>query len=240
MIKRVLLIIPVLIALIASVAPAAAQGPEPQRVEITADDGAILVGNYYAPSAPAEDGAPAVLLMHQMSSRKEAWIDFAALLLDAGFAVLAVDLRGHGETGGRALWDQAELDVQSWLDWLREQDGIDPERLNIAGASIGANLALRGMANDGHVVTAIALSPGLDYVGVTTEDAITAINLRPVFLVASQLDRESAQAVRVLAGLTVGDTMARIYMLGAHGTGIFMLEDDLMPLMVHWFVTHNE
>jgi len=218
----------------------ALEDQEPQRVEAAASDDLMLVGNYFTPAETPDGGAPAVLLLHQYGSQKQAWdIALVTPLLDAGYAVLAVDQRGFGDTGGGEDWELAELDVQTWLDWLREQPGIDPERLNIVGASIGSNLALRSMANDERVVTAVALSPGLDYFGVTTEEAITAIGERPVYLVAAQHDSESADAVRTLGALAAGEVRVRIYTHSAHGTGMFMLEYGLAPSIVAWLDAYN-
>lgn len=218
---------------------AGAQGLGGEPVTIEAGDGLVLHGVYFAPPAAAETGSPAVLLLHQYGSRKESWDPLITPLTDAGFGVLAVDQRGHGETGGDEDWDLAEQDVQRWLDWLREQPGVDPEQLSVVGASIGSNLALRGMANDDRVVTAVALSPGLDYFGRTTADAIATIGPRPIFLVAAQRDTVSADAVRALVQAAEGDVQARIYPRSPHGTGIFLLEDDLAPAIVNWLEAHH-
>ena len=49
-------------------------------------------------AAPA--GAPGVLIVPGYGSRKENHRDFGEALQGAGMAAAAVDLRGHGETGG--------------------------------------------------------------------------------------------------------------------------------------------
>ena len=110
--------------------------------------------------------------------------------------MIAVDLRGHGETGGSNDWQAAIGDVQTWLDWIESQPSIDPDRIALVGASIGANLALVGCANDAHCVTAVALSPGTDYFGITTSDAIVTLRDRSALLVASQTDQPSGTSVR--------------------------------------------
>jgi len=216
-----------------------AQGGEAVGVEIEASDGLVLVGDYYAPLEAEEGGAPAVLLLHQLSSTRRAWADLIPLLPEAGYGVLAVDMRGHGATRGSQDWPLAEQDLHLWLDWLRAQEGIDPARLNIIGASIGSNLALRGMAGDEAVVTAIALSPGLDYRGVTTEDALETIDRRPVMLVAGQSDYESANSVRELGLLLKGDSLMRLYATSTHGTAMLADRPTLMPLIVNWLEEHN-
>ena len=238
MLKRSLPAFLLVMALIGAALPAYAQEtPQPQRVTLIAPDGLTLVGTF-APGSES-GSAPAVLLLHQLSSRKEAWSPLTPALLEAGYAVLAVDMRGHGETGGAMDWPKAEQDVQLWIDWLRTQPGVDADRVSLVGASIGSNLALRGLANDPRVLTAVALSPGLNYRDVTTSDAVQTIGSRPVFLVAAHGDTYSDDTVKQLGMLATGDTLIRLYGGSAHGTALFAVEDDLAPLIVSWLDAHR-
>ncbi|MBN1965838.1 MAG: alpha/beta fold hydrolase [Anaerolineae bacterium] len=236
--KGTLLVLVMLLVL--GAIPALAQDgaqPEAQRVELAASDGLTLVGDYYAPvplDEDAETGAPAVLLLHQLGGRRGAWEPIFAPLLEAGYAVLTVDMRAHGETGGRENWPLAEDDHQRWIDWLRAQDGIDAARVSVVGASIGSNMALRAMANDADIVTVVALSPGLDYADVTTADAVEAIGNRPVMLVAAHRDTQSVEGVRELTLTLRGDSLVRLYDSTAHGYGLFLVKDDLIPLIIDW------
>jgi pimeloyl-ACP methyl ester carboxylesterase len=224
-----------LIALLAQSVPAGAQG-SPERIELEAADGLILVGAYYA---PAKDRAPGVLLMHHSGSQKESWIDFIPVLQEAGYAVLTVDLRGHGETGGEVDWTLAEDDALRWLAWLRDQPGIDPAQISIVGASIGADVGLRVMAQDEQLVTLVGLSVGLNVQDVNTEEAVAALGARPLYLVAGQGAVEEANAVRTLLALAEGDIQTRLYDNDACCTFLFMLERDLAPSIIAWLDGHN-
>ena len=229
-----------LLALAGSAAPILAQGGEGQVVQVTAEDGLALVGDYYAPAGEIpEAGAPGVLLLHMLNSNRASWADLIPPLQEAGYAVLAVDIRGFGETGGRTDWPLAETDVQTWLAWLRAQDGLDPARMSLVGASIGSNLALRGMAGDPDVLTAVALSPGLDYQGVTTQDAIDTIDDRPVMLVAGQGDTYSALTIKQLTQGLNGETLTRLYASRDHGTRMLGTQADLIDLIVAWLEGHT-
>jgi pimeloyl-ACP methyl ester carboxylesterase len=237
---RLLVITAFILVLIAGTAPATAQATlQPQRVEIRASDDLTLVGNFFpATDAASDTGAPTVLLLHQYGANKTSWGPLIPALYDAGYTLLAVDLRGHGETGSSQDWVRARQDTQTWLGWLREQPGVDPERLSIIGSSIGSNLALRGMADDERVVTAVAISPGLNYFGVTTQDAIETIGRRPVFLITAQLDTQSSAGVRILATIVKGDALIRIYPGSAHGVSLFG-QADLIPMIVSWLDMQN-
>ncbi len=221
----------VFLLLLGLVVPVSAQDAVvPETVVIAAGDGLEIQGDYYASS-----GGQAVLLLHMLGGRRADWDSLIPYLTTEGYTVLAVDMRGHGETRGSQEWALAEQDVQTLLDWLREQGA---EEIALVGASIGSNLALRGMANDEAVVTAIALSPGLDYRGVTTEDAIEAIGRRPVLLVAERVDRYSADSVAQLFALATGLVQVRIGTSAAHGTNMLGGTESLEKVIAAWLAEH--
>ncbi|HEX3050922.1 MAG TPA: alpha/beta fold hydrolase [Aggregatilineaceae bacterium] len=221
--------------------PATAQDdslPEPQKIEISAADGTRLVGDYYAPSEP---GAPSVLLMHMNGQIRQSWRSTQLLeaLYGAGYGVLAVDLRGHGASGGRGTWPLHQADMQTWIAWLRAQPDLDPERVNLLGASLGAVLAIRGMADDDRVVTAVSLSPVDISISLNLEEAVTTIADRPLFLAASQQDHSAAHACKVMIALAQGDALFRLYPGSAHGTAMLTPGHNLLPSIIAWLDQHN-
>lgn len=209
-----------------------------ERIELEAEDGLTLVGDYYAPTG--DEPVPGVVLLHMLGSERSAWEPLLPVLVNQyQFAVINVDMRGHGETGGSRDWMQAETDLQQWIDWLRQQDGVGA--ISLVGASIGSNMAIRGWANDGEVATVIALSPGLDYQGVTTADAVEANSERPIMLVAARGDFGSANAVNRLYDLTAGYVTVRMYEEYLHGTNMFRAEDHgyLLTAIAEWIAEHS-
>lgn len=129
---------------------------EPEIVQLPAADELILVGDYYA---LPDIQAPTVLLLHGLEASRNDWAALIQPLSTAGYNVLAVDLRGHGETGGEKDWEAAVGDVQTWLDWLREQPGVQASGISIIGADLSSSLAMIGCGSDSECVTAIALAP---------------------------------------------------------------------------------
>src|SRR5437868_8485784 len=68
-----------------------------RAVDLKASDGAILKATYFAAPKPG----PGVLLFHQSNRTRKSWDDVAEQLAAAGINTLTLDVRGHGETGGR-------------------------------------------------------------------------------------------------------------------------------------------
>lgn len=207
--------------------------PEPDPASIIASDDLALMGDYYTPSSITE--YPAVILLHMANGRRSDWNPLIPALLERDIAVLNVDLRGHGATGGSRNWQLADEDVQTIIAWLREQPGVT--KIALAGASVGSNLAIRGAAQDESVVGAIALSPGLDYFGVTTEDAVELLDRRPLMLIVAKSDSYSASSVLTLLDTANGDTTVRIYRGGRHGTSL-LSEAPLVEMLVDWLAEH--
>lgn len=236
--KHTLIIISLVFSMILVAMPVSAQdgGDEveltPTEVSIEAEDGLVLIGDYYLPSGEMDgEAVPVVLMMHMLNARRADWSPLIPILVNEyHFAVLNIDMRGHGDTGGSQDWALAESDVQTLVDWLGEQNEINPDAITILGASIGSNLALRGWANDENILTAIALSPGLDYRGVTTEDAVEAGSDRAVMLVASRQDTASAVSVATLFTATTADVQVRLFSGRLHGTQLLSDESILAEL----------
>jgi alpha-beta hydrolase superfamily lysophospholipase len=177
---------------------------------------------------------PGILLLHMLGSDKDAWGDVPSQLAEAGYAVLAIDMRGHGETGGSIDWESAEEDHQRALEFLAGVPGVDASRLAVVGASIGSNLALRAGADSEAVRTVILLSPGLDYQGVTTEGALSEFGDRPLLILASSEDTYAAESSETLADQAVGEVELEMYQDAGHGTEMIAGEPSLVDKILDW------
>lgn len=110
-------------------------------VEFRTRDGVRLAGSYLPGPAETPDG-PAVLLLHGFGAhrRKPAYA-FLAERLSRHVAVLTVDLRGHGDSGGWSTLGLAEtLDAAAATAWLRRRGH---RWVGMVGVSMGATAALR-------------------------------------------------------------------------------------------------
>ena len=101
---------------------------------------------------------PAVVICHGLGSRKERHADFAEFLSARGFAALAIDLRGHGESEGELEGNEA-LDIGAAVRYLQSQPEIDSDRLAVRGSSLGGCCAIHAGALFPEIKAVIAICP---------------------------------------------------------------------------------
>ena len=217
------------------VAPPASQSPlstpsNPNALTITASDGAKLAAMYYPPIVSP---APAVLLLHVNGGSKADWDSFAKGLQKMGYAALALDLRGHGASAGPVDWTKGPDDVRSAYNAMIKRPEVDSLRTAIVGASVGSNLALMVGASEPKVSAVIALSPGLDYMGVNPTSSMRNFANRPVLLVASQDDKYAYDSVKSLAQLAIA-AEPKLLTNAGHGTEMLTRDATLTQSLIEW------
>jgi dienelactone hydrolase len=192
------------IVLLLNLAPAA-DAVAPERVAFFADRLRISA-DYYTP--PAGTGAaPAVLLLHDHAHDRTSWAPLIESLHRAGFAVLAIDLRGHGDSTTTetlekarakdpALFRDMQEDLRAAYDWLAQQERIDRARLAIVAAGVGANVAWRYAAEDRSVDAIVALSPKLRACGLDAPGDIHQIAGRQILLLGNASDRDAVYSLQ--------------------------------------------
>lgn len=209
--------------------------PAPQPVTITAADEVQLAATFYPSNAGEGQRAPAILLLHMVGRNKESWRDFATFVQGCSrYALLALDLRGHGASGGSQEWDKMPQDVAAAWAALLQRPDVDPERTAIVGASIGANLALVQAASEPRIRGVVLLSPGLEYRGIKTADPMHIYGQRPVLIVAAEGDSYAADSSRKLNDLARGAHHLEIFTGNAHGTDLLSAQPALRWLILDW------
>ncbi|MBL8602196.1 MAG: alpha/beta fold hydrolase [Myxococcales bacterium] len=200
-----------------------------------ATDGWSAVGSFVA----AERPRGALLFVHQLGSDRTEWAPALGRLIadrDAP-AALALDLRGHGESGRNpdgvqvswrsferdpARWQALALDVAAGVRFLSLH--AQASRVVVVGAGVGGSAAALAAAEEANVAALVLISPGLEYHGVRLEDALRRYLAtgRRVLLVAGDGDRESVEAVEALQALQQG-LVDRVIEGGNDGHGVSLL-----------------
>lgn len=99
---------------------------------------------------PKEPGSyPAIILLHGCNGVIQSHLDWAALLVDAGYVALVVDsfrprslMNDCAGRSGAASPTARALDAFGALDFLSQQEFVDPERIGLIGWSHGGISAL--------------------------------------------------------------------------------------------------
>lgn len=148
-------------------------------------DGLALAGWFI----PATESERAVVLVHGHTACRSCefdgrFVEFAAQLQAAGFNILMIDLRAHGQSEGRrfTLAGKERWDVLGAVDWLH-QGGF--EKIGVLGVSLGG-AASAGAAADpavGQSIKALVLDSNFGNVREVVENRFPeASGLPNVFL----------------------------------------------------------
>lgn len=134
------------------------RGLDYEEASFQTSDGLNLSGWYI----PGSNGT-AVILLHGIATNRVTLLDQAEMLANHGYGVLLFDLRAHGDSDGELLpfgGPEAE-DVRAAIAYLQqERDDVDPERIGIAGWSLGAQTAIMGAYAVPGIKVVIADGPG--------------------------------------------------------------------------------
>ncbi len=107
-------------------------------------------------------GAPRdhLVLAHGYAEHLGRYRAVAKVFTDAGYAVHALDHRGHGKSGGtRAVIDSfanADADIDQLVDRVRRESGF--ARIKLVGHSMGGSLALNYALNHPEKLSGLVLS----------------------------------------------------------------------------------
>ncbi|MFN7978187.1 MAG: alpha/beta fold hydrolase [Vicinamibacterales bacterium] len=212
---------------LAAALPTRAEGATP--VQFRTSDGVTIAATWYE----ANDSAPAVVLVPMYTRTRDDWRAFAEKLNAAGLSALAIDLRGHGGSGGPSAPAPAmALDVRAAIDFLAARPGV--RGIAVVGASLGASAALIAAADAPAVRGVALLSLVSDYRGVRVDAAVKKYGARPLYLVASTDDPLAARTLRGLVAEAPPAREERLSLVAAHGTVILERDPDVAAALVDW------
>jgi pimeloyl-ACP methyl ester carboxylesterase len=106
-----------------------------EQVSFPTQDGGVVYADIYG------KGERGVVLAHGGRFNKESWEKQALVLMKAGFRVLAIDFRGHGQSRGpqsKSDDDGTQYDVLAAVRYLRKTGA---KTVSIVGASFGGAAA---------------------------------------------------------------------------------------------------
>ncbi|MDR8731122.1 alpha/beta hydrolase [Burkholderia pseudomultivorans] len=143
----------------------------PHMGRLRTADGLELASYRWPAGDDASTPRATVALVHGLAEHAGRYAALAARLNAAGIAVLAVDLRGHGQSPGKRAWVERFDGYLDDADALVAEAARDNTPLFLMGHSMGGAIAAlyaierapaRGRAFAGLVLSSPALAPGRD------------------------------------------------------------------------------
>lgn len=149
----------------------------------------LEVAAWYVPSDTNER---AIILVHgRDNSRSNGFGNkfpaFAAKLHEAGFSVMMIDLRGHGESAGArfSFGIKERQDILGAVDWL-EKKGYAPGQIGVLGYSLGAASVIGAAAEEKAIGAIWVDSSFADIQSVIERNWQNESGLPQVFLYSTQ------------------------------------------------------
>ena len=177
------------------------------------------------------DSDGAVILLHMLNLAKEDWNDFTKELNENGFSTIAIDFRGHGasdldwESFNEKDFNNMVLDVEAAKRFL---DDKGYKNINIIGASIGANMALKFYEKNQKIDRVVLLSPGKNYRGVKLSE-----NIDGNVLVISSKDDEQSYDSSVKVAENVKENFIG-FETGGHGTNLLVSHPEIKAKIIEF------
>lgn len=178
-------------------------------VSIRTEDKLLLKATYFAPKKKSRGKAPAALLIHDEEHSREELEELASYLHRRGFAVLTLDLRGHGDSATDDLvfkkcdekdkkraWDLAGRDVAAAAEYLLDQDGVHTSNLSVIGFGAGASLAVRQADADENVRTLVLVEPELETYEYDLVKGVMKLEGLPTLVVSTKEGKDNAKKIQ--------------------------------------------
>ena len=129
-----------------------------RNVTIPTENGKTLFG-WFVPTR-REDGSPSVVLLHGWGGNAETLLPVARPLHDAGFALLLIDARCHGQSDEDSFASMPRFaeDLARAIDWLKQRDDIDPHAIVSIGHSVGAAASLLAASRRDDIAAVVSIA----------------------------------------------------------------------------------
>ncbi|AWB43324.1 alpha/beta hydrolase [Paenibacillus sp. CAA11] len=197
----------------------------PRQVQVTSHDGTRLSGQVLEAHPDSKDW---VILVHGITCSLLQSIPFAGIYEEAGFNVLLIDQRRHGQSEGKytTYGYHEKHDVESWVEWILEHYGEDCQ-VGLHGQSLGGGTVLEylGIAHPA-IKFVVADCPYSDLTELIHYQ-LTVLNKLPAFPFLRLIDRRlgSKAGFRLAQVSPIRNVQAsQIPVLFIHGT-----EDRYVP-----------
>lgn len=210
-----------------------------KEIEVQTKDARIIKATLSYVKIDKAEKYPTVVLLHSLGYSSADWGNLITDLNNAGYAVIAVDLRGHGKSiydsnFRRKTWanftpkvyQKFPNDVITILNKAqKDSKKVSLNNLALVGADIGANTAVLVAKELRYKPkTLVLISPTTSFKGLYIPIALTQIGKIPILSMVSEKDGYCLHEQQNLSKFAQGGFYARNYPYG--GMGMLMIKSN--------------
>lgn len=248
--KRIIVLILTLFLMFINTKVDASQNFVEREVKAVANDGFNIYATLSYPKVKNQKEVSTVILLHSLGYNSQWWEDLPKELLNKGYAVLAIDLRGHGKsiynskltkTSWKSMTNSAYAkypdDVVAVIDKVKEENSkkIFFNNWAVVGADIGASTGV--LAADKMSVkpkTVVMLSPVVKTKGLYIPVSVAQLNGVDFLSITGTDDEMSKDAEKYLTKFAQNEFAT--FTSESKSTGMLMLKNDsgLAKMITEW------
>lgn len=211
-----------------------------QFLTLATEDQKQISATYYPPPAP---NSPAIILIPDTRCDGSVFGGFASKLNEAGFAVLAMDLR-YKDLIARARSVQESVkvlqsqdtyapvnyEIKSAIEFLGSQKELNQDRIALLGTSYGSRVALHsGVKYRVKALVLISLSGQEALPGKAVQELLEEYGNRPILFMTSEKDwggnYKAAEHNGLYLGWAKGEKELKIWQGSYHGVDILDIKE---------------
>ncbi len=247
--KRIILILTLFLLLINTIANAATNTIS-KEITATSVDGFTMKGYLEYPKIKNQKEFPTVVLLHSIGYSSDWWCNLPQYLLNQGYAVLKIDLRGHGKSVynsklSRTSWSSMTNNAFAKYpdDVIKVIEQVKSENTKkvffhnwaIVGSDIGASTAILVADKISYKPkTLVLLSPVVETKGLYVPVKLANLDKIDIFSISGTNDNTGHNAQEYLKKFSQA-TFAT-YTSESRSNGMLMLKNDntLARIITSW------
>lgn len=211
-----------------------------EAIQLQTQDDMKLSASFYPPRGRREARSPGAILVHDAGGSRADLVALASALQKRGFAVLTLDLRGHGGSrtdavsfdaedavSAERLWAFTLRDVESAASFLRTRAEVHASNLSLIGVGAGAALATRHAVRDGNARAVVLIAPREENLGFNLVADIKGLGGLPTLILAERDKKGCADRLAEAGNSAEGLEYISVTVLRSNGGEV--LADARMP-----------
>ena len=226
-------------------------------VETTLPDKFVIKSRLLLPKAK-DQKYPLVIFLHSLGYSSSHWGTVPQTFAEQGYAVLLIDLRGHGKSNKYLQFKQYSWryfspksfakypsDVKTVLEHVKKSNKrIDFSKYSIIGGDIGANTGvLVASTNTVKPKSMVLLTPsitikGLEIASLYKKSAISSIGSTPILAICSQKDANAIHQENLLKKFASGKFETKNVEQNTNGMLLLKYNEDAQKEVIK-FINQN-